>query len=395
MAKGFEDTALYVYARLISLNEVGGDPARFGRTPNEVHHFLRSRGDRYPGGLSPLSTHDTKRSEDVRARIDVLSELPHAWVAHVTRWMELNRPLKTDIGEGELAPDANEEYFLYQTLIGAWPQKGLTADNRADFVQRIQAYFHKALHEAKVHTTWINPNPEYDAAAEEFVARILDPDQSGPFVADFESFQRTINRCGMFNSLAQTLIRVTAPGVPDTYQGTELWDFSLVDPDNRRPVDYDQRTRALSELDTAGNQTAVAQELLRSIEDGRIKLHVVSRALRFRRDHANLFARGIYIPIEVRGARSRHAFCFMREHDADFSLVVVPRLIGGLSPRGSAPIGSEVWQNTAVIMSEANAPRRWRNVFTGELLEADSDRSLSLASILAHFPVALLEPARD
>jgi (1->4)-alpha-D-glucan 1-alpha-D-glucosylmutase len=264
MAKGFEDTALYLYARLISLNEVGGEPTKFGRPPAELHHYLKARGEGYPGGMSPLSTHDTKRSEDIRARIDVLSELPDEWAAHAARWMELNRPHKTDVGDGQLALDANEEYFLYQTLIGAWPVEGLTADNRADFVGRIQAYLNKALHEAKLHTSWINPSPEYDAAAGQFVARVLDPDRAGEFLRDFEPFQRRVSYWGMFNSLAQTLLRCTAPGVPDTYQGTELWDYSLVDPDNRRPVDYDLRARLLAELDhqAADDPAGLARELV-------------------------------------------------------------------------------------------------------------------------------------
>jgi (1->4)-alpha-D-glucan 1-alpha-D-glucosylmutase len=392
MAKGLEDTALYVFSRLISLNEVGGDPAHFGRTPAEAHQFFRDRAEHFSNALSPLSTHDTKRSEDARARIDVLSEMPHAWTAHVARWMELNRPLKIDIGEGEIAPDANEEYFLYQTLIGVWPVEGLTASNRDEFVRRIQDYFDKALHEAKVHTTWINPNSEYDAAIAEFVDRILDPQQASGFLADFESFQRTVSRIGMFNSLAQTLVRIAAPGIPDTYQGTEMWDFSLVDPDNRRPVDYDQRIKALADLDSRANRDrlGLARELVNSMDDGRIKLYLSAQSLRFRRDRAELFHRGDYVPLQAIGPRATHAFSFMRALDGEAAIVVVPRLIAGLGVRGQAPIGSQAWNETAVALPDQFNSLRWRNVFTDESIVAASAGGLPLAELLAHFPVALL-----
>jgi (1->4)-alpha-D-glucan 1-alpha-D-glucosylmutase len=391
MAKGLEDTAFYVHARLISLNEVGGDPTRFGRSVSDLHRFFEGRADHYPDAMSPLSTHDTKRSEDVRARINVLSEMPHAWLAHVSGWMELNRPHKIDIGEGQLAPDTNEEYFLYQTLIGAWPIGGL-GDRRAEFVERIQAYMNKALHEAKVHTSWMNPNAEYDAAAKEFVSRILDPERAGAFLMGFESFQRTVSRLGMFNSLSQTLLRATAPGVPDTYQGTEFWDFSLVDPDNRRPVDYEYRARALADLDADAdrNQLALARELVREIDDGRIKLYILSRSQRFRRDHSRLMKSGAYVPMEVVGSQSGHAFCFLRAHEGEAALVVVPRLLAGLGLRGHGPSGIEVWRDAAGIVPNDLRRASWRNVFTGESVELADDGSLLLGDVLANFPVALL-----
>lgn len=390
MAKGLEDTALYVHSRLISLNEVGGDPTRFGRAAADVHRFLEERARRYPGAMSPLSTHDTKRSEDVRARINVLSEMPHAWLAHVSRWMEMNRPHKIEVGEGQVALDANEEYFLYQTLIGAWPIGG-PENQRHEFVERIQAYMNKALHEAKVHTSWINPNPEYDAAAKEFVARILDPSRADAFLAEFESFQRMVGRLGMFTSLSQTLLRVIAPGVPDTYQGTELWDFSLVDPDNRRAVDYELRNRMLTEMDKSARRQplALAAELVRSIDDGRIKLYTLSRAQRFRRDHPELFASGKYIPIEAEGVRAGHAFCFLRSLGGENALVVVPRLIASMNLRGQPPIGREAWQDTVAVLPNEVRESRWRNLFTGETVESPGG-SIQLAAVLSSFPVALL-----
>src|SRR5262245_43472462 len=397
MAKGFEDTALYLYARLIALNEVGGEPTKFGRPPAEIHLYFQSRGEDYPATMSPLSTHDTKRSEDVRARIDVLSEIPDAWAKRVARWMELNRPHQIDVGDGQLALDANEQYFLYQTLIGAWPVDGLTAQNRADFIGRIQAYLNKALHEGKIHTSWINPSPEYDAAAAEFVARVLEPGQARGFLADFEPFQRTVSSWGMFNSLSQTLIRCTAPGIPDTYQGTELWEYSLVDPDNRRPVDYGLRARHLDEMDRRARDDALglARELVARKEDGRIKLYVLSRALRCRRDHPDLFARGAYLPVEPTGPRAGHAFCFARRREDPFALVVAPRLVATMLPQGDrGPVGSDVWGDTSLRFPDALCGVRWRNVLTGEVHEPAAGRGLAVARMLSDFPVALFEGRR-
>ncbi|HKA06860.1 MAG TPA: malto-oligosyltrehalose synthase [Gemmataceae bacterium] len=392
MAKGFEDTALYVYSRLVSLNEVGGEPSKFGRPPADVHRFLRSRAEKYSGALSPLSTHDTKRSEDVRARIDALSEIPDSWAAHVASWMDLNWPHKVDLGDGQSAPDPNEEYFLYQTLIGTWPIEGLTSANRAAYVKRIQAYMNKALHEAKVHTSWINPNPEYDAAAAEFVSRVLDPDRPGTFLREFEPFQKAISQVGMFTSLAQTLLKVALPGVPDTYQGSELWDFSLVDPDNRRPVDYELRARLLADLDRRAkeNCAALTRELVEQIEGGRIKLYVTAQSLRFRRERGGLFARGDYVPLEASGPRAGHAFCFLRILGESFALVLVPRLIASLVlVPGSPPLGEDVWGNTVVPLPEPFGSLRWTNRLTGYTIEPQN--KLPVARVLGHFPVALLE----
>jgi (1->4)-alpha-D-glucan 1-alpha-D-glucosylmutase len=395
MAKGYEDTALYINGRLVSLNEVGGDPSKFGRSPTEVHRALRERAEKFPGALSPLSTHDTKRSEDVRARINVLGEMPDAWAGRVRRWMELNRGHKTDVGDGQLAPDANEEYFLYQTLVGTWPPEGLTEESRAEFIGRIRAYMNKALHEAKVHTTWINPDPEYDTAAGEFVTRILDPSRAGQFLSDFADFQRTVSHFGMFNSLAQTLLKFTAPGVPDTYQGTELWDFSLVDPDNRRPVDHDQRARLLEELhNRAHDPAAHCRELVERKGDGRIKLFVSALALQFRRENPELFA-GSYLPIDVVGPRSGHVFCFARRVGDLCALVLVPRLLATLlSAEERVPLGPQVWADTALMLPPELPAAKWSNVLTGEEFETPSDNTLSIARVLGPFPVALVAGRR-
>jgi (1->4)-alpha-D-glucan 1-alpha-D-glucosylmutase len=275
---------------------------------------------------------------------------------------------------------------LYQTLVGVWPVRGLISDNRSEFVGRIQEYMNKALHEAKRNTSWINPNPEYDQAAAEFIARILDPDSAGDFLADLESFQQTVSHFGMFNSLAQTLLKVTAPGVPDTYQGTELWDFSLVDPDNRRPVDYDLRRRLLESLDGPVR----AGEFLYHKADGRIKLFVSARAFRYRREHPGLFM-GQYAPLEPRGVRAGHLFCFARVGDGAAAVIAVPRLIATLSRAGDRPpVGPEVWGDTFIVLPPELARRPWTNVLTGEKLESPTDGGLPAASVLGSFPVALL-----
>jgi len=395
MAKGFEDTALYLYARLISMNEVGGEPSRFGRSPADVHRFFQSRAEQHPGALSPLTTHDTKRSEDVRARIDALSEMPDSWAARVARWMEFNRPHKTDVGDGEFAPDANEEYFLYQTLIGTWPLEGLNAENRAEFVGRIQAYMNKALHEAKLHSSWINPNPEYDAAVGEFVARILDPERSGAFLRDFEPFQKAVSQVGMFTSLSQTLLKVTAPGVPDTYQGTELWDYSLVDPDNRRPVDYERRIQLLAELDGEQDRSRLCRDLMGRMTDGRIKLYVLAQALRFRRERNELFTHGSYAPVDAVGPRAGHAFCFARVWGTSCALALVPRLMASLVLiPGSPPVGEDVWGATALLLPDTFSRVRWTNRLTDETFDPTPQRDLPVARVLDHFPVALLEGTR-
>ena len=297
-AKGLEDTAFYVYNRLLSLNEVGGDPSRFGTPAETLHRFNQDRQQRWPQAFSPLATHDTKRGEDVRARLNVLSELPGQWQERIGHWRkELNKRFLTVVDDGP-APDANDEYFIYQTLIGAWPIEPVDASEFATFVERIQAYLAKAFHEAKVHTSWINPNEAYDGAVRDFVANILNSERAGAFLDSLREFQKRINHFGLLNSLGQTVLRIASPGVPDTYQGTELWDFSMVDPDNRRPVDYNRRLEMLNGLDkrqaeAGADWRALAGELIRAKDDGRVKLYLTSRALRCRATMRVCFHRAI------------------------------------------------------------------------------------------------------
>ena len=281
-AKGVEDTSFYIYNRLISLNEVGGEPDHFGIAPDAVHAYLRDRQQKWPYALSPLSTHDTKRGEDVRARLNVLSELPEEWRRHVERWGEMNAPLTKRDG-GAAAPDRNDEYLIYQTLLGAWPMEPYGAEEYAEFVERVQAYLQKAMREAKVHTSWTDPNAAYEDGVKTFVAAIMDERAAGRSWTIFASSSGASATSALLNSLAQTVLRLAAPGVPDTYQGTELWNLSLVDPDNRRPVDYGHCHQILRDLrarveKSGGDTRALAGELLRSKEDGRVKLFVTWRA---------------------------------------------------------------------------------------------------------------------
>jgi (1->4)-alpha-D-glucan 1-alpha-D-glucosylmutase len=397
MAKGLEDTAFYIYNRLASLNEVGGDPDRFGLAPDAVHRYLQQRHAGYPWALSALSTHDTKRGEDVRARLNVLSEVPREWEEHLGRWGRLNAPHRKHVDD-LLAPDANEEYLLYQTLLGAWPLGEPGPEEYQEFVRRVQAYMLKAQHEAKVHSSWINPDTDYDQAVGDFVAAVLDESKSAEFLADFRPFQRRVSHYGLLNSLAQTLLRLAGPGVPDTYQGTELWDLSLVDPDNRRPVDYDRRRRMLGDLrarlEAAGrDRRGLARELTAAKDDGRVKLYVVSEVLRRRRDLPGLFAAGDYLPVQPAGQAREHVFAFLRRQGGAWALVAVPRLLARLVPSPyRLPLGAEVWGDTALPLADAGGPLRFENVFTGETLGPagrDGRQSLSVAELFAHFPVAL------
>ena len=395
-AKGIEDTAFYRYHRLISLNEVGSHPDVFGVSPEEFHRRCLERLAHWPGAISVLSTHDTKRGEDVRARINVLSEIPDEWRARVRAWHRLNLAKKTRV-DGEPAPDNNEEYFLYQTLVGAWPLGSNTGEHDA-FVERIQRYMHKALREAKVHVSWINPRPEYDQAVRSFIARLLDRSQLNEFLDDFLPFQARVAELGFYNSLSQTILRLAAPGIPELYQGAELWDLNLVDPDNRRPVDFTRRQAALSELrgriEGAGADSAgLAGELLEQRQDGRVKLYVIQRALECRRQHAQLFLRGDYVPLEVSGERAKHLCAFARSHAEEEAIVVVPRLLSPLIGPGM-PVGSQVWGEDAVILPGTGS-RLYRNLFTAETIESvdarDGHQTLPLAAVFSHFPVAILE----
>jgi len=365
-AKGVEDTAFYIYNRLVALNEVGGEPDHFGAAPEVFHRQNAARQAGFPHAMLATSTHDTKRGEDARARLAAISEIPDAWRRAVQRFRTANRKHKRDV-EGEQAPDANEEYLIYQTLAGAWPLDGAIT---GEFLTRIQQYMTKAIKEAKVNSSWIQPNENWDAAVGEFIAAILGTGKRNTFPELFGSLADQIAQLGAINSLSQTLIKLTVPGVPDIYQGNEIWNLSLVDPDNRRPVDYEKRRQALAE-----SAEASADDLLNHWRDGRIKLFLTHKLLRYRREHFDLFAKGDYLPVQVSGAFAESVFAYVRRHEGLTLLVIAPRLSGRV---GFPPIG-ELWQDTALDFQPSHP---LRDLFTGR------DFSPRLAEGLAALPFA-------
>lgn len=394
MAKGIEDTAFYRAYPLASLNEVGGNPERFGRSVDDFHRYAAERRAHWPHTLLTTSTHDTKRGEDVRVRIAVLSEMPTQWIQAFQRWQALNRDKRAEL-EGVEVPDANEEYLLYQTLIGAWPLEPMDDEAQQRFTERIARYMEKALKEAKLHTSWVNPNEPYDRAVQDFVQAILRRRADNQFLADFQRFQARIARIGMWNALSQVLLKATAPGVPDFYQGTELWDFSLVDPDNRRPVDFQRRATLLAELKRreARGLTALVRELVGQPDDGRLKLYLTYKALNFRRSQPSLFQHGDYLPLAASGRRQEHLVAFARRHGSQWALIAVPRLLFKLSPSGKPPMGRQLWRDTKLCLPE-EAPQRWSNVLTGESLigadAAEQRKALGVSDLLRRLPIALL-----
>lgn len=396
MAKGMEDTAFYSYNRLVSLNEVGGDPARFGVSLAAFHHANQERERRWPFTLLSTSTHDTKRSEDVRARINVLSELAAEWKLHVGRWSRINRARKRRI-DGQIAPSRNDEYLLYQTLIGTWPLAELDDEALARFTDRIDDYMRKAMREAKMSTSWRNPNADYEAAVSAFIRALLSNRAHNLFLADFLPFQQRVARYGLLNSLSQTLLRLTVPGVPDVYQGNEIWDFSLVDPDNRRPVDYHRRRELLAEIKTlfAGPDdtwATAAHALLDRQADGCTKLYVTWRVLALRRQYPDLFLHGRYHALATHGRHADHVCAYARFDDRRIVIVVAPRWFARLEPAEALPLGDDAWEDSVIDISALPA-LDYRNVLTGEPVTAEkrNDRIiLPVPRVLATFPVAVL-----
>ncbi|MDQ7772933.1 MAG: malto-oligosyltrehalose synthase [Elusimicrobiales bacterium] len=388
MAKGFEDTILYIYNRLSSLNEVGGSPDRFGFAPEEVHAFLAGRAERAPLTMNCTSTHDTKRSEDVRARINVLSETPGEWYAALRRWSRLNQAGRRRDSSGREMPSRNDEYLLYQTLLGAWPAEG---EPGAGFAERIKEYSVKAAREAQTDTNWIKPDEEYESALRAFIDRALQPGPENRFLEDFLPSQRLISFYGAFNSLSQTLLKIAAPGLPDIYQGCELWDLSLVDPDNRRPVDFALRSRLLAELkrDFAADPSRLAEGLVADLPSGRIKLFLTWRALAARAAMKDVFEGGSYLPLAAGGARAGSVFAFARVKGGRAVIAAVPRLVSGFAPPGQPPLG-ELWQDTSLIL-----PPELRGTFTDAFSGRDFEagETAALKDLFAVFPCALLTRA--
>jgi (1->4)-alpha-D-glucan 1-alpha-D-glucosylmutase len=385
MAKGLEDTTFYVFNRLTSLNEVGGDPGRFGVSADEFHSFNKRRVESHPHALNATATHDTKRGEDTRVRIDVLSEMPDEWAKLLEVWGEQNGALKKIIGDEEV-PGRNREYFLYQTLAGAFT---LEEEERGDFIKRIKDYMLKAAREAKSHTFWLDNNVEYEEALVEFTERILSPSASNEFLKSFTEFQKKVAHYAVFNSLSQTLLKATGPGLPDFYQGSELWDLNLVDPDNRRPVDYEKRERLLGELKQREESglLSLIEELFSDKESGLVKLFTIKRALDARGKHKDLFDGGDYVPLKVSGSLANHVLAFARRKDKRWAVVIAPRLLTSIIAADELPLGKEVWRDTGVELP-ADSPDLWRHVFTEQLI--DGRKTLSVAEVFRHFPLGLL-----
>jgi (1->4)-alpha-D-glucan 1-alpha-D-glucosylmutase len=356
------------------------------------HSDCEYRMRNWPHEMLTTSTHDTKRSEDARARLNVLSEMTTPWRDAVRRWMLINRTRKREL-DGRAAPSANDEYHFYQTLIGTWPPGKSDEQGAAAYRERVEAYMIKAAREAKVRTSWTETDPAYEEALVQFVRSALEPRGSNLFLADFLEFQRRVARFGLLNSLSQTVCKLTAPGVPDIYQGNELWDFSMVDPDNRRPVDYLHRRELLQQL-AAGGEVQL-EELLRNPDDGRCKLLLTWKVLQLRRAQPQLFCEGDYRRLSVRGVRANHVCAFARRTARQALIVIAPRLYRRLlDDPARLPLGEAVWQDTLI---ELPREERSRQTFTSLLdgVQVQPERhggvtGLFVADALTAFPVALL-----
>ncbi len=401
MAKGVEDTSFYVWVPLGSVNEVGGDPRRPTTSVAQFHEQNRDRSHHYRQAMLATTTHDTKRTEDVRARINVLSEIPRDWRAAVQRFSKLNKRLLREV-DGEPAPSSKDEYLFYQSALGIWPLHEPTTEERGKLIERLQGYMEKATHEAKQRTSWINPSPAYDEAVRDFVAQALCDSPKNQFVVALQALCERVADAGLLNGLGQVVLKLLSPGVPDIYQGQEFWDFSLVDPDNRRPVDYASRRGALREVDDAASGSGFG------LRDGRMKFLVTQRLLQLRKRLAHLWAQGDYVALEVAGPLAEHLVAFgwrgAESHQLEV-IAVVPRFVQKLidaerssplgMPAGRFPLPASAWTGTTVAWANGAAPA-FRNVFTGERLTLENG-VLDAAALFANFPVAVLEmsPAEE
>jgi (1->4)-alpha-D-glucan 1-alpha-D-glucosylmutase len=400
-AKGVEDTAFYRYHALVAANDVGGHPGRLGVLPAEFHDASRARLAATPLEINATATHDSKRGEDARVRLAVISEIPDDWRRAVSEWMRVNGRNRTRLGT-TWAPDRNDEYLFYQALVGVWPgeRRDAPVPDRADddLVARLDEYMQKAVREAKVHTSWIDRDPGYARAVSGFVRKTLTGRTAARFLAACVPMARRLAAAGAVNALAQLVLKLASPGVADFYQGTELWDLSLVDPDNRRPVDYGRRRALLESLEpllAAGADGRPQPDALAAIvddwPDGRVKLLVTAAGLRFRRAHAHLLLRGEYTPLVAEGPLADRILAFAR-HDASGMLIaVVPRLV--LPLMEDRPPRGEIWAGTSLVLPAALAGASVRHIITGERLTATPGGDsvyLPVSDALGRFPVALL-----
>jgi (1->4)-alpha-D-glucan 1-alpha-D-glucosylmutase len=381
-AKGVEDSALYADPAFLARNEVGSDPGAPPASVRDFHTFNTVRLKQWPHSLSATSTHDTKRSEDVRTRIAVLSEVPDRWAERVERWRRWTAQLRGTVN-GSPAPDDADELYLFETLVGIWNAQG---EDGKELLRRLEEHALKAVREARVHTSWIDPDPRYERAVGTFVRAALSRGTK-QFREDLTRFASEVALPAAIESLSQVLLKIASPGVPDIYQGTELWNFRLVDPDNRRAVDFRERSDTLKRL--ARNPDP--RELLRDLQNSPIKLHVMSRALRVRREHPELFAEGTYVALDVRGPRARHVVAFARRSRSDWVIAVAPRLVARITRSGRPPVG-DIWAGTRILLPP-NAPGTWVDALSG-MERAATRHELDVSDVFARFPVAFLSKKR-
>ena len=396
MAKGMEDTCFYIYNRLLSLNEVGGDPKRFGTSVAAFHRTNQDRMQHWPHAMLNTSTHDSKRSEDVRARINVLTEMPQEWQKRFFLWSKLNRPLKSQ-SEERFAPTKNDEYAYYQNLLGSWPSRVLADEERREYISRITDYMLKTIRESKEHTSWMNPDEWYEKAMVRFVEGSF-AEKNDIFINDFLSFHQDISWFGMLNSLAQVLLKLVATGVPDIYQGNEIWHYCLVDPDNRRPVDFQKRRALLNDLlerltADPEERSLFLQELLANLEDGRAKMATTAITLRYRNSWKDVFEQGDYLPLEVQGEKQLHLCAFARKSGERIVIAAVPRLCCTLlQGRRILPLNETVWSDTTILLPPDFAGVAFQNVFSAERLQTASEHgpTLKASQVFGSWPVGLL-----
>jgi (1->4)-alpha-D-glucan 1-alpha-D-glucosylmutase len=401
MAKGVEDTAFYRYNRLVSLNEVGGNPSRFGTGIEEFHRANQERLATWPHSMLSSSTHDSKRSEDVRARINVLSEIPATWRLCLSRWSDWNRGKKARL-EGGRAPSRNDEYLFYQTLVGIWPANDSDDANWNKFARRVEEYMLKAAREAKEHTSWANTNAAYEDSLTGFVRQVLDRQQNATFIEDFSEFQRRIVEVGTLNSLSQCLLKLTAPGVPDIYQGNELYQFALVDPDNRQTVDYEVGRNLMRQVfpaDATPGQMADIADFSRNPLDSRLKILLTAKTLCFRKKHPLLFQSGDYLPLKTVGPKSAHVVAFARKNANATVIIAVPRLCASLLGERHSLGDEHVWENTILELPDSTVTC-YHSVFTGDCVTVEhrpEARGIPIAKLFRTSPIALLaaEPGGD
>ena len=389
MAKGLEDTAFYRYNRLVALNEVGAEPHHYGHSVEAFHQANANRLKRTPFTMLATSTHDTKRSEDVRLRIAALSEMPDRWAKELARWSETNRFLKTDV-DGQLAPDRNDEYLLYQTLVGIWPDGEPNQAQLEKLTARLQEYMLKAMREAKVHTSWINQNEAYEQATTHFVEGML---KEPTFLTVFQPFAKDVAEAGQLNSLSQVLLKFTCPGIPDIYQGNETLDDSLVDPDNRRKVDYPELQQALAIVARPPSK-AHWQSLWQQPDIAQIKLYWTHQLLQLKQRLPNLFWHGSYEPLTLTGEQAKHWIGFIRRFEDESLLVLAPRcmawLLGGQSLSAIKP---SLWADTAITDWPSDLPRdRWKSLLSGAI---DGQLPLSLSELLVDAPMLVAYRSKE